>query len=314
MMTEGCWTKVTVTTGPEAVEAVAGILMTAGAGGIEIVDPRIWERAAEKDHYGELYPEVEPVLPGTPVKVIGYLAGDCRRAPILADVEERVLDLKELGLDAAPAKVAAELVRESDWAENWKKFYHPRRVGERVVIKPRWEEYEARSGDIVVELDPGMAFGTGEHETTRLCLVQLEKRLQPGWVVYDVGTGSGILALAAARLGADRVEACDLDPVAAAAARENVMYNGLEGKISVQVGTIEALRGKAQLILANIITDVIVDILPQVVQRLVDGGLFIASGIICERRDEVVEALEAAGLKLLEEDKEAEWVCLVSRK
>ncbi len=313
-MTEGCWTKVTVTTGPEAVEAVAGILVAAGAGGVEIVDPRTLERAAEKDHYGELYPEVKPVLPGTPVKVIGYLAGDCRQASILADIEERVLDLKELGLDSAPAKVAAELLWESDWAENWKKFYHPRRVGERLVIKPKWEEYEAQPGDIVLELDPGMAFGTGEHETTRLCLVQLEKRLQPGWVVYDVGTGSGVLALAAAKLGAERVEACDLDTVAAAAAKENVMYNGLQGKISVQVGTIEALAGRAHLIAANIITDVVIDILPHVVQRLVEGGLFIASGIISERRDEVVEALDAAGLKLVEEDEEAEWVCLVSRK
>ncbi|NLA58619.1 MAG: 50S ribosomal protein L11 methyltransferase [Firmicutes bacterium] len=313
-MTEGCWTKVTVAIGPEAVEAVAEILMAAGAGGIEIVDPRVWEQVSGQDHYGELYPAVKPVAPDTPVKVIGYLAGDCRRAPVMDAIKERVLGLGELGLNVDPVRVDAELVWESDWAENWKKFYHPRRVGNRIVIKPRWEDYAAQPGDVVVELDPGMAFGTGEHETTRLCLRQLEKWLQPGWLVYDVGTGSGVLALAAAKLGAGRVEACDLDPVAAAAARENVMYNGLQGKISVEVGTIDILQGQAHLIAANIITDVIIDIVPQVVQRLVDGGLFITSGIILERRNEVVEALEAAGLQLVEEDVEAEWVCLVSRK
>ena len=138
--------------------------------------------------------------------------------------------------------------------------------------------------------------------------------MQPGWTVYDVGTGSGVLALAAAKLGAGQVKACDLDPVAAAAARDNVIYNGLEGKISVVVGTIAALDGKAHLIAANIITDVIIDILPGVTQRLTDGGLFIASGIIRERRDEVMAAIEAAGLELWEEDEEADWVCLVSRK
>ncbi|MGI6566277.1 MAG: 50S ribosomal protein L11 methyltransferase [Limnochordia bacterium] len=313
-MAEGCWTKITVTIGQEAVEAVAGILMAAGAGGIEIVDPRDWEQAAAGDHYGELYPETASVMPGTPVKVIGYLAGDCRKAPILAGIEEQVSALESLGLDAGQAQVAAGLVKEADWAENWKKFYHPRRVGRRIVIKPRWEAYEAQPGDIVLELDPGMAFGTGEHETTRLCLAQLERWMQPGWTVYDVGTGSGVLALAAAKLGAGQVKACDLDPVAAAAARDNVIYNGLEGKISVVVGTIAALDGKAHLIAANIITDVIIDILPGVTQRLTDGGLFIASGIIRERRDEVTAAIEAAGLELWEEDEEADWVCLVSRK
>ncbi len=313
-MTEGCWTKLTVTTSPEAVEAVIGILMDSGAGGVEIVDPRILEEVAGEDRFGELYPEVKPVPPGAPVKVIGYLAGDCRQSLTLTAIRKRVLGLKELGLDAGPAWVDAVLVWETDWAENWKKFYRPRRVGKRIVVKPRWEECEAAPGDIVVELDPGMAFGTGEHETTRLCLVQLEKWVKPGWTVFDVGTGSGVLAVAAAKLGAERVEACDLDPVAAAAARENVRYNGLEDKVSVRVGTIDVLPGEAHLIAANIISDVIIDILPQVVQRLVDGGLFIASGIICRRRDEVVAAAKNAGLQLVEEGSEAEWVCLVSRK
>ncbi|NMB11651.1 MAG: 50S ribosomal protein L11 methyltransferase [Firmicutes bacterium] len=315
-MVERYWTKIMVTTGPEAVEAVAGILMEAGAGGIEIEDPRVWQEMAEQARYGELYPTVEPVPFDAPVKVIAYLTGDCRQASAITALRERVLALKQVGLDPAPALVAAELTVESDWADSWKEFYYAQRIGERLVVKPTWENYTPSPGEIILELDPGMAFGTGEHETTRLCLVQLERWIRPGSLVYDIGTGSGILALAAAKLGADRVIACDVDPVAVAVARENVVHNRLEAKISVRVGSLAsiAVAGQADLIVANIITDVILAILPDVPDRLVEGGYFVAGGIIGERRGEVLEALEATGLTLMEEEMDNGWVCLVSRK
>lgn len=315
-MVEQYWTKVMVTTSPEAVEAVAGILMEAGAGGIEIDDPRIWQEMAGEDHYGELYPTVEPVPLDAPIKVIAYLVGDCRGASEISALKKKISSLKQVGLDPAPALVTTELMVESDWAHGWKEFYHTQRVGDRLVVKPTWESYAPSPEDIVLELDPGMAFGTGEHETTRLCLVQLERWIQPGSLVYDIGTGSGILAVAAAKLGADQVIACDLDAVAVGVARENVARNGLETKIFVEVGTLASISkaGQADLIVANIITDVILKLLPDVRDRLVEGGYFVAGGIIGLRREEVLEALEATGLTVMEEKIENDWVCLVSRK
>ncbi|NMB45211.1 MAG: 50S ribosomal protein L11 methyltransferase [Firmicutes bacterium] len=310
----GYWTKITVATSSEAVEAVADMLMTMGAGGVEIEDPRVWQEAAESTEYGELYPVVESVSPDAPTNVIAYLAGDLRQGNAIASIVERVLDLEQMGLNPAPALVSTTLLTESDWANSWKEFYHIQRIGERVVIKPTWEPYSASTGDIVLELDPGMAFGTGEHETTRLCLIQLEKWIWPGCLIYDIGTGSGILALAAAKLGAEAVIACDLDPVAIAVARENVARNGMQAKVAVQMGSVDSITGQADLIIANIIADVILEILPGVVDRLVEGGYFIAGGIIGERRDEVVQALEASGLTLVDESAGNDWVCLGSRK
>ena len=313
-MTEEYWTKIAVNTSPEAVEAVAGILMEAGAGGIEIDDPNIWQESVGTNCYGELYPEIRPISPNAPVKVIAYLAGDCRMVEVIATIKKRVLALKNVGLDASPGTISTELLAESDWAHSWKEFYHTQRVGEHLVIKPTWESYIPQPGDMVLELDPGMAFGTGEHETTRLCLEQLGKRIHPGSIVYDIGTGSGILALAAAKLGAAKVIACDLDPVAVSVARGNIAHSGLDEKISVQEGSIDAIPGQANLIIANIIADVILEILPTVVDRLVKGGYFLAGGITRERRDEVVDALKASDLTLVAEAKEGDWVSLVSKR
>lgn len=312
-MADGVWTKMTVTTSLEAVEAVTGILMDAGVGGVEINDPRIWEEeATAPDHYGELYPEIVPVPSDAFVEMIAYLAGDCRDADIMDVVQRQVLALGELGLDPGPARVDATLVADSDWAHGWKDFYHTQRVGQRIVIRPSWEVYTPCDGDIVLAIDPGMAFGTGEHETTRLCLVQLERLTRPQFTVYDIGCGSGILSLAAAKLGASRVEACDLDPVAVQVARKNVASNGLQEVISVYQGPIDVLGGKADLVVANIITDVIIDILPAVARRLIPGGYFVAGGIINQRKDEVLAAHAHAGLAIVAEELDDDWVCLVS--
>ncbi len=314
-MPDGSWTKITVTTSLEAVEAVTGILMDAGVGGVEIGDPRIWqEEAASHDRYGELYPTISPVSDDAPVDVIAYLAGDCRDTEIISLIQGRVLALTDVALNPAPALVNTQLLADSDWAHAWKDFYHTQRVGLRIVIKPTWEAYTASADDVVLELDPGMAFGTGEHKTTRLCLLQLERLIRPGYLVYDIGAGSGILSLAAAKLGAARVVACDLDPVAVQVAQENVVRNGLTRRISVQKGPIDGIHGKADLIVANIITDVIIDILPAVLERLVPGGYFVAGGIIGQRRDEVVAALREVGFSLLEEELDDDWLCLVSTR
>ncbi|NMB25479.1 MAG: 50S ribosomal protein L11 methyltransferase [Firmicutes bacterium] len=312
-MADGAWTRITVTTSLEAVEAVIGLLMNAGVGGVEISDPRIWEEeATAPDHYGELYPEVVPVPSDAFVEVIAYLAGDCRDCEIISAIQRQVPALMEAGLNPGPARVDTTLVADSDWAHGWKDFYHTQRVGQRIVIRPSWEVYVPHDDDVVLAIDPGMAFGTGEHKTTRLCLVQLERLMRPQLIVYDIGCGSGILSLAAAKLGASRVEACDLDPVAVQVAKENVADNGLQGVISIHKGPIDVLDGKADLIVANIITDVIIDILPAVARRLVPGGYFVAGGIIGECKDEVLAAHANADLAVVAEELDDDWLCLVS--
>ena len=313
MATDGVWTKITVTTGHEAVEAVTGIFMSFGINGVEILDPKDWEKAADGAwRYGEIFPERASWDLKPQIEIAGYMAGDHRDAQIIDEIKKQVESLKKLGLDSGPALIQTMLVVDSDWADGWKAFYHTQKIGQRIVIRPSWESYVPEKDDIVLTMDPGMAFGTGEHATTRLCLLQLEQLVKKGQTVFDVGCGSGILSLAAAGLGAAKVQACDVDPVAVRVARENAELNGLEDTITVHPGPIEMFRDQANVIVANIIADVIIEILPAVVQRLETGGYFVAGGIVSEHEDRVLSAHANAGLKVIHREAAHDWLCLVS--
>jgi ribosomal protein L11 methyltransferase len=243
--------------------------------------------------------------------ITGYLPVDDRLEERLEGLRERLAVLRESGLDPGDG-LAVRFVQDEDWAEAWKAYFRPIRVGRSLVIKPSWETLAAADGDRVIELDPGMAFGTGAHPTTQLCLALLEERVAPGDRVLDLGTGSGILALAAARLGAREVLALDLDPVAVAAARENVAANGLAGVVRVEEGGVEAAPGPPyDLVVANILADVIRDLAPALALQLRRRGLLIASGIIADRAADVTVALRAAGFDLEEERAQEEWRALV---
>jgi ribosomal protein L11 methyltransferase len=206
-------------------------------------------------------------------------------------------------------------VAEEDWANAWKEYYRTTRVGQWLVIKPSWLDYQQLAGDLVIEMDPGMAFGCGTHATTALCLKLLEKHIRPGMTIYDIGTGSGILAAAAAKLGAGRVLALDIDPVACRAAQENAARNKVNDLVSVRQGSLaEHSDSGADLVVANIIADVIADLAPDAAAVLSPGGIFIASGIIRDRLDMVIEAVEAAGFAVCEVVEEGLWVALVLQK
>jgi ribosomal protein L11 methyltransferase len=210
--------------------------------------------------------------------------------------------------------------KEEDWANAWKAFYGVQRMGNRIVIKPSWLDYTPREGDVVLDLDPGMAFGTGLHPTTRLCLAALEDYVPPlagrQTTLLDLGTGSGILAIAAAKLGGGDVSvvATDTDPVAVEATLQNVERNGLAGRIEVELGSTEAAKagGPYDLIVANILASVIIELSKSLYGLLAPGGTLISSGIFYERGDSVIAALERAGLPVREERKEGDWLCLVS--
>jgi ribosomal protein L11 methyltransferase len=208
--------------------------------------------------------------------------------------------------------------KEEDWANAWKAYYGIQRMGERIVIKPSWLEYTPREGDVVLDLDPGMAFGTGLHPTTRLCLTALEEYVRPGQNILDLGTGSGILAIAAAKLGGPDVQvaALDTDIIAVEATRENVARNGLAGQIPVEQGSAIAAGewGPYDLVVANILASVIIELSKSLHDLLKPGGTLISSGIFIERGDQVVEALEKAKLPVRERRREGDWLCLVSER
>jgi len=212
-----------------------------------------------------------------------------------------------------PLKLEEEVLEEEDWALAWRAHFTPLHIG-RLVIKPSWHDFAPEPGETVLELDPGQAFGTGHHPTTRMCLLLLQKYLRPGMEVLDLGTGSGILALAAARLGAASVLALDTDPLAVKAARENVRKNGLTGAIKVRKGTLAPRWGSFDLIAANLTARPILELLPALSSSLKTGGVLITGGIIADREDEVEKGLPAAGLKLQEKAAEGEWRTMTARK
>lgn len=206
-------------------------------------------------------------------------------------------------------------VKDEDWSEVWKQFYKPFRAGKSLVVKPTWEPYDKQEGDRIIEIDPGMAFGSGTHETTGMCLELLEEVVQGGERVIDVGTGSGILAIGAAMLGAKDVLAIDIDPMAVKVARENVEHNGLQDTITTLEGNLlEKVDAQCELCVANIIADVICMFAAPLNDHIVPGGLFICSGIIKEREQDVHDALIAADYTILKICRKGEWVAMLARR
>lgn len=228
------------------------------------------------------------------------------------DVEERKRSVEEkLGMPATWTAVDDE-----DWAHAWKRFWKPQRIGRRLVVKPTWEPYEAQSDDLVIELDPGMAFGTGTHATTRMCMEWLETTVGGGEEVLDLGTGSGILSITAVLLGSHNAVALDNDPVAVRTARENVVLNHVEDRVRVDEsdGT-QVLESHHffDIIVANIVADAIIGMSQNVAAHLAPGGSFIGSGIIIERVDSVREALIGAALTNQEWHTDGEWASVHAR-
>ncbi|OPY56386.1 MAG: Ribosomal protein L11 methyltransferase [Pelotomaculum sp. PtaU1.Bin035] len=303
------WMEITVLTIPEGLEPVAELFEEMGTGGVIIEDPAVLIRYAAEFHPDEW--AVSEKVSKTSVPVVkGYFPADTNLEFRLSAFCEA---LGRLPLSSAP-QVCTRMVADEDWANAWRAYYKPLRLG-RLVIKPSWEEWRCKDGDLVIEMDPGMAFGCGTHTTTSLCLRLLEAYVRSGATVYDVGTGSGILAVAAARLGAGRVVAVDLDAVACRVASENVERNQVAGVVQVVHGNLlDLVEGQADLVVSNIITSVIAGFAPDASRALVAGGLFITSGIVSSRAQEVRSAMESAGLAIREQLDEGQWVALVGEK
>ena len=283
------WKEVTITTTTAGAEIVSEIFLEAGATGTAIEDRA--EVEAQQRLPGEWDYIDENILANMSmeVRVMAWYPVDGRLADTLAFIRQRLLDVKniELGFDAGSLGLTTGDVRDEDWENSWKQYYKPFDVGERLLVKPVWEQIEA-NGRLVIEMEPGMAFGTGTHETTFMCLEQIEKTVKPGMLVWDIGCGTGILAVAAALLGAEKTVAVDRDPVAVSAAKINSALNHTEAKVDVREGDLmKGLVGQPDLIVANIIAEVIIPMAKDAYMKLKPGGLFICSGIILAREDAV---------------------------
>ena len=249
----------------------------------------------------------------TPAMVSGYLPVDERLEATLAGLRDALRGLPAAGVRDVPPEITIRFVEEADWANAWKQFFKPQRIGERLVVKPTWEDWPTEPGDVVIHIDPGMAFGTGLHATTRLCLRALETRVTPGAHVADVGTGSGILAVAAALLGAARVSAVDVDPLAVRIARENVDLNAVHGVVDVAEADAPP-PGTFDIVVANILADVILGMADALLSALPPGGLLIASGIIDSRAGDVRRGLQAARFAVEATASEGEWAAILARR
>ena len=310
------WTKIQVHTTTMGADLVSNLLMEAGAMGTQVLDRYDVLSSDKRDGMWDMIDE--HVLADLPEDVIveAYYAPELHPAEICASLTERLLPLKGLsmGFDMGALTVDTETVQDEDWAENWKQYYKPTRIGQSLVICPSWETFEPKPGDHVIQMDPGMAFGTGTHETTSMCMEQLEHYITPGCSCIDVGCGSGILALAAAELGAKDALAIDLDPDAVKVAAENVERNHLGGTIRVMHGDLlEQQDEKADVIVANIIADVVCFLAAHAKHNLNPNGIFICSGIIREREPDVQNALDKAGYTIDRRLQKGEWVCIAAR-
>lgn len=310
---QGTWIEVRVITKSEALEPISGIFYGLDCKGVAIEDPNdilgreqgplTWDFADINvlEHKGEV------------AVVKAYFSEEDNIEEIITYVKEKIKELRDMGIDVGEGKVEDEKMFEQDWANNWKKYYKPTKVGERIVVKPTWEEYKVEDNELVVELDPGMAFGTGTHETTRMCIQALERYVRPESTVFDVGCGSGILAIAAAKLGSKLAVGVDLDPVAVESAKENVEFNNLDNIEVLYGNLVEVIDGKADIVVANIIAEIICILTEDVKRVIKEGGYFITSGIIHDRVEMVTNKLEDTGFEVLEVNKDGEWNCIVAK-
>lgn len=309
------WIEVTIKTTTEAVEAITNILENERTGGVIIEDPKdfIFQKKNEYD-WDYVEEEVFKKSGQDGVLIKTYISEERNVMEVIENIKQKVLGLKDYGIDIGEGSVSLGQVKEEDWANEWKKYYKPTRVGQKIVVKPTWEDYENQEGNLVIELDPGMAFGTGTHETTSMCIRELEKYVDGTKRVFDIGCGSGILAIAAAKLGAKEVVAGDLDEVAVKVSKENCELNNVSDKVVVKHGSLfEVVEGKADVIVANIIADIIKILANDISKFLSKDGVFISSGIIHAKIDEVVEALEKNGFEIVEIVKLGEWSAIVSK-
>jgi ribosomal protein L11 methyltransferase len=310
------WSEISIHTTNEAIEPISNILHEAGASGVVIEDPLELTKERE-DQFGEIYQLNPDDYPEEGVMIKAYLPVNSFLGETVEAIKESINNLIIFNIDLGINKVTISEVHEEEWATAWKKYYHPVKISERFTIVPTWEEYSpVNSDELIIELDPGMAFGTGTHPTTVMCIQALERTVKAGDNVIDVGTGSGVLSIAAAMLGAGQIRAFDLDEVAVRSARLNIKLNKVSEVVTVSQNNlldgVEELS--ADVVVANILAEVILRFTEDVARVVKPDGYFIASGIIQPKKDQVKEALIQVGFEIEESILMEDWVALIAKK
>lgn len=319
------WIQVSIYTAPSGIDPICGRLMNLNITGFEIEDKDDFNEFLENNHqyWDYVDDELRESKQGeTRVKM--YISDNEEGAKLLMSVREEINALKAMDENGIFGRLELEMdsLREEDWEENWKQYFHPIPIGDRLIIKPEWETLENAEGKIIFNIDPGMTFGSGQHETTRLCVEQLDKRVSKGMKILDIGCGSGILSIIALMLGANKAYAIDIDPNCKKIAYSNAALNGIGKDIyTVEDGNIlsdESLKSKIEamdgfdIVVANIVADVIIPLSADVRRYMKKNGIFICCGIIEPRLPEVMAALEQNGFDVIEVKNENDWYCIVA--
>jgi len=308
------WAEVSIQTIHEAIEAVANIMHEVGAGGVIIEDSEDFELGLEG-----LEEQIEITTDNFPEEVVYVKAFFPTNSFLIETIEQikaELSKLRDLGIEIGEGSIFIAEVQEEDWASNWKQYYKPTSVSDKFVITPVWEHFEPdRPEQMVIELDPGMAFGTGTHPSTVMCIQALEKSVKGNENVIDVGCGTGVLSIAAAKLGAKSVLALDLDEVAIESAHINIGINNVANVIEVKRNNLlDEINYDADIVVANILAEVIIELTNDVARVLKRNGIFIASGIIQAKADLVKESLEKVGMQVIETITNEDWVALIAKK
>jgi ribosomal protein L11 methyltransferase len=309
------WSEISILTTNEAIEPISNILHESGASGVVIEDPAELIKERE-DMFGEIYQLNPDDYPSEGVLVKAYLPVNSFLGETVDEIKQGISNLVTYDIDIGENKVEISEVNEEEWATAWKKYYHPVKISDKFTIVPTWEDYTpVHSDELIIELDPGMAFGTGTHPTTVMCIQALERIVKKHDTVIDVGTGSGVLSIAAAQLAADNVRAYDLDEVAVRSARLNVKLNKVQQTVTVDANNLlNDVSGQADVIVANILAEIILRFTLDAFELVKPGGFFITSGIIQPKKQEVRDALESAGFIIEEIMVMEDWVAIIAKK
>lgn len=319
------WIKVTVYTSGAGIEPVSGRLMQLGITGLEIEDEKEFKDFLEetKDYWDYVDDDLVKQMEGE-TRVIAYVSDDISGRELLTGIRGSMAELAELNEDGIYGRLEIEIegTKTEDWANVWKQYFHPMEIGEKLLIKPEWEELKKPTDRIVFNINPGMSFGTGSHQTTQLCLEQLEKYVTKDCRMLDLGCGSGILSVVSLLLGAREAVAVDIDPNCVDTAYENAAMNGvtreqyhvISGNVVTDPDVKEFIsRHKYEVVAANIVADVIIGLVPTAREYMKEGGVFITSGIIDGRQDEVKAEMEAHGFTVVDMQRRKDWWSIVCR-
>ncbi|MBN2261141.1 MAG: 50S ribosomal protein L11 methyltransferase [Clostridiales bacterium] len=309
------WFELKIFTSHEAVEAVSNMLYQFDIDGLVIEDPDDPVFSSTEDGDWD-YIDYDEVMPKESRAVIkGYVNKIDNYEEMINYLTQEMMRIKASGLDIGKFNIEINELDEKDWANEWKKYYKPFLVGKRLFIVPSWEKVQIPDDRVSLLMDPSGAFGSGTHETTFTCMEALEKFIEKDQLVFDIGCGSGILSIAAAKLGAKKVIGVDFSEVACETAIENAKMNGVDNQVQIIHGNLtDDITGKADIVVANIIADVIIEISDSIGDYIVDDGYFISSGIIDFKFEEVINALEINNFEIVETINKGEWYTIVSKK